>query len=188
MASRAVLRAVLAASVAGAAIGCASGGARPRPFPTPDGSPASSPKPGEVGSAPLPFASADGFAIASTALRLQGVPYRFGGDDPSGFDCSGLVQYVFERHGIRVPRVVRDQFEAGVPVADDRFQPGDLVFFRTKGRGVTHVGIVVGADRFVHAPTERGVVRTESLASDYWGGRLIGGRRVPLAAEAAEQP
>lgn len=177
MQSRAILRTLSAVALAAATAACASSGARPRPFPTPGSRPAPEPPVAAPPSA-LPTLPADGFAIASTALQLQGVPYRFGGADPSGFDCSGLVQYVLRQHGISVPRLVRDQYSFGSPVDDDELQPGDLVFFRTQGREVSHVGIVIGADRFVHAPAERGVVRTESLATEYWSRRLAGGRRL----------
>jgi cell wall-associated NlpC family hydrolase len=148
--------------------GCASSGSVPRPFPTPAGTPA--PAPAVVG-------AADGYAIAGTALALQGVPYRSGGADPSGFDCSGLVQYVLQQHQISWPRVVRDQYGVGRRVGDDDIQPGDLLFFMTEGREVTHVGIAIGGDQFVHAPNARGVVRVDSLGTPYWRDRFVGARR-----------
>ncbi len=120
----------------------------------------------------------DGYAIATAAMVLQGTPYRLGGTDPSGFDCSGLVQYVLGRMGIAWPRVVRDQWEAGHPIDASAIAPGDLVFFVTEGGDVSHVGIAIGGDRFVHAPNSRGVVRVETLGSDYWGRRFAGARRV----------
>ena len=128
--------------------------------------------------APPPAAYLDGFAVATTALALQGVPYRLGGDDPSGFDCSGLVQYVFARHGRALSRVVRQQYEEGRQVDAGAVRPGDLVFFVTDGRNVSHVGIAIGGDRFVHAPNSRGVVRVESLGSEYWSRHFAGARRV----------
>jgi cell wall-associated NlpC family hydrolase len=119
-----------------------------------------------------------GYAIANAALALQGTPYRSGGADPSGFDCSGLVQYVLGEYGIAWPRLVRDQYAAGRPVRSGEIAPGDLVFFVTDPPGVTHVGIAIGGDRFVHAPRARGVVRVESLGSEYWSRRFVGARRV----------
>lgn len=173
----AVLGIALATALAALSAACASGGGpRPRPFPTPPDRPGSVPAP-EVPPA-AGAAGADGLSIASTALRLQGVPYRYGGTDLTGFDCSGLVQYVFLQHGIGLPRVVREQFEFGAEIAEDRLRPGDLVFFVTEGRDVSHVGIAIGGGQFVHAPNERGVVRVDSLSSDYWGGRLAGARRI----------
>ena len=120
----------------------------------------------------------DGFAIAQTALQLRGRPYRLGGTDPSGFDCSGLVQYVFALHGITLPRVVRDQYRVGRQVSLDELEPGDLVFFHTEGDGVSHVGISIGGDQFVHAPNARETVRTSSLTSGYWAERVDGARRM----------
>ena len=120
----------------------------------------------------------DGFAIATTALALQGVPYRLGGSDPAGFDCSGLVQYVFGQHGRRVSRVVKQQFEEGREVDLDEVRPGDLVFFTTHARQVSHVGIAIGGDRFVHAPNSGGVVRVESIGSEYWSRHFAGARRL----------
>jgi cell wall-associated NlpC family hydrolase len=125
-----------------------------------------------------PAAPADGYALSGTALSLRGAPYRFGGVDPSGFDCSGFVHYVYRQHGVAMPREVREQFRVGSTVQRDRLEPGDLVFFSTVAPGASHVGIVIGGDQFVHAPSEKGVVRVESLASQYWGSRYIGAKRV----------
>ncbi len=165
------------------ATACASTGARPRPFPTPGAAPAVTPPtaaptvstPGDTRASGL----GDGYAIAHTALALRGVPYRSGGADPSGgFDCSGLVHYVFALHGLALPRVVRDQFQAGRAVALDQLEPGDLIFFETEGNDVSHVGIAIGGDQFVHAPNRRGRVRTSSVSEGYWGDRVVGARRV----------
>ncbi len=121
-----------------------------------------------------------GATIVDTAVRLEGSPYRSGGTDPSGFDCSGLVQYVFAQNGVALPRNVRDQFQAGLAVPREALVPGDLVFFSTTAPGATHVGIVVDATQaaFVHAPSERGVVRLERLNADYWARRYVGARRI----------
>ena len=123
----------------------------------------------------------DGYAIARTALALRGVPYRLGGADTHGFDCSGLVQYVFALHGLGLPRVVRDQYRYGDPVKLDELEPGDLVFFETQGDQVGHVGIALGGDQFVHAPNARGQVRISRLTSGYWAERAIGARRMVTA-------
>ena len=122
--------------------------------------------------------NADGYALSGTALALRGAPYRDGGIDPSGFDCSGFVRYVYEQHGVDVPRQVRDQFRVGKDVDREDLEPGDLVFFSTVAPGASHVGIVIGGDQFVHAPSERGVVRVESLSAQYWASRYIGAKRV----------
>lgn len=162
--------------------GCAAraGGAGPvpRPFPSP-GAP-SSPVPesgatGEEFGAPTVL---DGYAIAGTALSLRGIRYVAGGSDPSGFDCSGLVSYVYAQHGLAIPRTVAEQFRSGEPVEDDRVEAGDLVFFNTKGAGATHVGIAIGGEEFIHAPTANGQVRVERLGAAYWRPRFVGARRV----------
>ena len=170
------------------AAGCASTGAVPRPFPTPGGTgPAAAPAPapdtaevpGEPGS-PGPVApgtAPDGYALSGTALALRGAPYRNGGATPEGFDCSGLVQYVFARHGLAMPRETREQFRVGRSVKRNDLAPGDLVFFSTTAPGASHVGILIGGDQFVHAPSSRGVVRVERLSAEYWNKRFIGARR-----------
>ena len=121
-----------------------------------------------------------GRAVAEFALGFRGVPYRLGGADPSGFDCSGLVQYVFAQYGIPVPRIVEEQYELGDKIKPAKIQPGDLIFFNTtrRGSGASHVAIAVGGDRFVHAPNSTGVVRVETLGSSYWAGRYVGTRRI----------
>jgi cell wall-associated NlpC family hydrolase len=116
--------------------------------------------------------------VVARALELQGVPYRNGGSDPQGFDCSGFVWYVFARQGVAVPRTVAAQFAAGTPVAAAHLRPGDLVFFDTGVRPASHVGVVVNGDTFVHAPSSRGVVRTEHLSAPYWSSRFVGARRL----------
>ena len=123
-------------------------------------------------------AEGTGQAVAELALDFRGTPYRSGGADPSGFDCSGLVQYVFARRGLVVPRLVSDQFLAGQPVDRQGIAAGDLVFFRIDGQDVSHVGIAVGGGAFVHAPKARGVVRVESLDAAYWTARYAGARRI----------
>jgi cell wall-associated NlpC family hydrolase len=177
--ARALAGMALLAAIASAAA-CASSGARPQPFPSPPDAPDAPSTPGARSSPSLPERSGhrDGYEIASAALQLQGIPYRPGGSDLKGFDCSGLVQYVLALRGVAVPRVVRDQFQVGRRVRLDDLEPGDLVFFTTEGRAVSHVGIVIGGDRFVHAPNARGTVRIDSLTSGYWGERVAGARRV----------
>lgn len=122
--------------------------------------------------------SADGYALSGTALSLRGAPYKNGGISPDGFDCSGFVRYVYQQHGVAMPREVREQFKVGKQIDRGQLEPGDLVFFSTVAPGASHVGIVIGGDQFVHAPSERGVVRVESLSQQYWGSRYIGAKRV----------
>ena len=155
-------------SLAGA--GCASPGGVPRPFPVP-GEPAAT-------AFPRPFATEEVRELVGTALSLRGVPYRDGGADPSGFDCSGFVSYVFGRQGWAVPRTVTEQFGTGRAVPRDGIHAGDLVFFTTVAPGATHVGVAISASEFVHAPSSSGNVRIESLNAPYWLSRFVGARRL----------
>jgi cell wall-associated NlpC family hydrolase len=166
---------------------CASTGAVPQPFPSPRGGaptarpPATDPppvtEPGRPGPLPTPLDRL-GQQIASAALEFRGVPYRNGGADPAGFDCSGLVAYVFGRYGRVVPRQTSAQFTAGAPVSPGAVRAGDLVFFSTVAPGPSHVGIALDNDEFVHAPSRTGVVRVERLTTEYWRTRFVGARRV----------
>ena len=162
--------------------GCATTGAVPQPFPKPGG-PAlpSGSGPSEARPVPAPghpAGAADGYAIAGTALGLRGSPYRNGGSDPSGFDCSGFVRYVFAQHGIGLGRTVGEQFHEGTEVKAG-VEAGDLIFFATSNsRAVSHVGMAIGGDEFVHAPSSRGEVRVERLTAPYWASRYIGARRI----------
>lgn len=153
--------------------GTTAGGPVPRPFP---GAPLPGETPGETPAAD----SAAQPDVVGTALSFRGVPYRNGGTDPaSGFDCSGFVQYVFAQHGTRLPREVREQYRAGEKVDRQEVRAGDLIFFETISPGASHVGLAIGGDEFVHAPSSTGVVRVERLSSSYWSTRFVGARRVP---------
>jgi len=164
----------------GRASACASNAPRVRVLPP---RPVSGPETAApAGTAGLPAGAehAPGTTIARTAETLLGAPYRDGGALPDGFDCSGLVNYVFARHGVAVPRDVRRQSAAGEPVNRDGIAPGDLVFFATTGSGPTHVGIAIGGGRFIHAPKSGDVVRVDSLSAAYWKSRFVAARRVSL--------
>ena len=114
------------------------------------------------------------------ALMAAGVDYRNGCKSyQSGFDCSGLVAHVFsEAYGLALPHNTKAQSELGDPVDQSQLQPGDLVFFNTLRKPYSHVGIYVGEGRFIHAPKQGAVVRTESLTARYWATRYDGARRV----------
>lgn len=109
--------------------------------------------------------------LVGTAVSLQGVPYVFGGTSPYGFDCSGFVQYVFRVAGLNLPRMADEQYYATKRTKMPK--EGDLVFFETYTSGVSHVGIYVGGNRFVHASSSRGVI-ISSLDEDYWANRYVG--------------
>ena len=172
---RLILLSIAAASITMTA--CASTGGVPEPFPRPGPRPTHTdpPKPVATSGSSLP---ADGYSIAGTALGLRGAPYRNGGSDPRGFDCSGLIEYVYSQHGIAVPRTVEELHNAGRDVPTQDIQAGDLVFFDTTGRGPSHVGMSIGGDEFVHAPSGAGVVRVERLGAAYWAQRFIGVKRL----------
>lgn len=114
--------------------------------------------------------------VTKTALRYLGVPYAWGGESFSGVDCSGFVQAVFRRNGIVLPRTADAQFEVGRRIVQSALLPGDLVFFQTYSEGASHVGIYLGAGRFVHASASDGV-RVDSLSEDYYSSRYLGARR-----------
>lgn len=116
--------------------------------------------------------------LVRTARRFLGVPYRWGGSDrEEGFDCSGLTLACYRLNGLDLPRVSREQFVAGRWVAREALQPGDLVFFATRGgRQVTHVGLYIGDGAFIHAPRTGQTVRIERLASEFYRRTYVGGR------------
>lgn len=119
-------------------------------------------------------------AVLDTARSMVGKRYKFGGASPKkGFDCSGLVMWVYERHGIDLPRLSKEQFLRGRRIGRWELAPGDLVFFATDQKGPSHVGIYAGERRFIHAPSKSGKrVREDSLSDPYWGRRFLGGRRL----------
>jgi cell wall-associated NlpC family hydrolase len=120
-------------------------------------------------------------------MAQVGVPYHYGGSSPAqGFDCSGLVSYVFGQQGIAVPRTAAQQFAAAQPVREQDLRPGDLVFFRLAGprTEVSHVGIYSGQGRFVHAPQSGRRVGEASLDDEYYRARLAGFGRFPAGGEA----
>ena len=184
-------RRALVVLVALVTAGCAARGATPRPFPgaalppgagstpdaatPPDGGAPAAAEPPTAAAEPEPGTLTD---LIQTAMDFLGVPYRNGGSDPSGFDCSGLVQWVFARHGTMLPRETKDQYRVGRGVDLRDVQPGDLIFFETVSRGASHVGIVIGEGRFIHAPNSNGVVRVEPYTANYWIRRYVGARRV----------
>lgn len=116
--------------------------------------------------------------ILNTALSFKGVKYRFGGAAPTGFDCSGFVMYVFDKHGIKLPRTADKQYEVGKPIkAKSDLKSGDLVFFETYEKGASHVGIYQGDGKFVHASSRKGVT-VSGLSETYYAQRYLGARRL----------
>ena len=123
------------------------------------------------------FTQLDEARLLDSLRSYRGTPYLYGGTSRAGIDCSGLVLAVYREQGLTLPRTARQQYRVGEPVDRRSLRVGDLVFFNTKGPGVSHVGIVSGPSTFVHGSTSKGVV-TDRLSSDYWRKRHIGSRRV----------
>jgi cell wall-associated NlpC family hydrolase len=119
--------------------------------------------------------SSVGTTVVAIAERYLGIPYVYAGASPSGgFDCSGLVMYVFQQVGISLPHYAAAQYGYGVPVSKDQLEPGDLVFFDSLG----HVGIYVGGGNFIHAPHTGDVVKISSLSEDWYTQMYVGARRI----------
>jgi len=117
-------------------------------------------------------------AIINTAKSYLGVPYVWGGTTPDGFDCSGFIQYVFDKHGITLPRVTADQYKAGTSISKSDLIPGDLIFFETYKAGPSHVGIYIGNNQFIHASSGKGEVTISNHTSAYYTEHYIGCIRV----------
>ena len=132
------------------------------------GSPSGSPEPGTS----APAARYGG--VVGIAMQFLGVPYRWGGADPSGFDCSGLVMYVYGKLGVSLPHNAAMQYGLGSPVSKDQLQPGDLVFFN----GLSHNGIFIGGGQFIHAPHSGDVVKISSLSDSWYAQTWVGARRL----------
>ena len=129
-------------------------------------------------SRPEPEAPKAGSDVVRTAYAYRGTRYRYGGSARGGFDCSGFTRYVYAQRGVELPHSSRAQYSTGKVVSKSSMKPGDLVFFSTTRRGISHVGIYVGDGKFVHASSARGRVRVDSLNSGYYSERFRGARRV----------
>lgn len=169
-------RAALALIGAGLLAGCASGpvvrsaGDRPEP---------------DVATPPvrmtggLDFDPSEREVAVAQAMLLVNTPYTYGGNTPQGgFDCSGLIYYVFQHvtGDRRLPRSTAQWAAATVPVGNQQLERGDLVFFNTNGRPFSHMGLFVGGNEFVHAPSTGGTVRRTSLSNVYFARRYLGAR------------
>ena len=118
----------------------------------------------------------DGVGIARLAEQYLGVPYRPGGFSPTGFDCSGLTSYVYKEAGYSIPRSASSQYAALRPIRVP--EVGDLVFFRTDGKSISHVGIYVGSYKFIHAPSSGKTVSIADMRLKYWKQSYAGARTI----------
>jgi peptidoglycan DL-endopeptidase CwlO len=112
--------------------------------------------------------------VVGIAMQYLGVPYRWGGADPSGFDCSGFSMYVYAKVGVSLPHHAASQYGMGSPVSKDQLEPGDLVFFN----GLGHMGIYIGGGQFVHAPHSGDVVKVSNLSDSWYASTWVGARRI----------
>lgn len=120
--------------------------------------------------------------LLNTVKPLFGTPYKSSGTSKKGFDCSGFTSYVFDSLGVKLPHSSAAQYSLGKQVPRKELQPGDLVFFQTNGRSVSHVGIYIGNNSFVHSESGRGVVKTNMNEPYYWKKRYVGAKRVNIPA------
>jgi cell wall-associated NlpC family hydrolase len=145
---------------------------RPAPPPVPLPAP-----PTADAAAPTPFKPDPRTVFVQTALDMLGEPYRYGGAERGGFDCSGLVEYAARRAGVVVPRTAQEQLKTGAPVARMSLEAGDLVFLHLAGKDL-HVGIAIDPVRFVHAPSSGGRVRIDSLDAAPYRRGYFAARRI----------
>jgi cell wall-associated NlpC family hydrolase len=138
-----------------------------RPSPAPSASRPAAPQPPSIG-----------HEIALRAISQLGKPYVWGGADLSGFDCSGLVRFIYDQVGIAVPRTAAEQYSAAKPIDIRGLEPGDLLFFRTQGQRISHVAIYTGEGRFIHAPRTGQPVEFRMLDDEYYRPRLAGAGRL----------
>jgi hypothetical protein len=123
------------------------------------------------------YTPAIGEKAAKTAVSMVGRPYKYRGDSPAGFDCSGLVRYSYLAAGLDVPHGTKELRNSTKPVVSKKMQKGDLLFFRENGKNYSHVGISLGNNLFVHAPSSGQTVRKDSLKDPYWKKSFLEARR-----------
>ncbi|MGE6487474.1 C40 family peptidase [Paenisporosarcina sp. NPDC076898] len=123
--------------------------------------------------------------VVSNANKLMGIKYVYGGTTTKGFDCSGFIGYVYKKVGVALPRTSAGMYATGTSVKKSNLATGDLVFFNTLGKGVSHVGIYIGNGKFIHSRSSKGVSVSSINDPYYWGSKYVGAKRVAKVTQVA---
>ncbi|MET0786204.1 MAG: C40 family peptidase [Paenisporosarcina sp.] len=123
--------------------------------------------------------------LVSTANKVMGTKYVWGGTSPKGFDCSGFIGYVYKKNGVSLPRTTASMKTVGTSISKKNLKAGDLVFFNTSGKGVSHAGIYIGKGKFVHSSSSKGVSVAKLNDPYYWGSKYMGAKRVAKVFQVA---
>ena len=123
--------------------------------------------------------------LVSAATGVLGTKYVYGGTTSKGFDCSGFIGYVYKKVGVKLPRTSAGMYASGSAVSKKNLQTGDLVFFNTSGKGVSHVGVYIGGGKFAHSSSSKGVSISKLNDPYYWGSKYIGAKRVTTVTQVA---
>ena len=125
--------------------------------------------------------------VISAAKKVMGTKYVYGGTTTKGFDCSGFVGYVYKKVGVKLPRTTKAMYSTGKKVSKKNLKAGDVVFFNTSGKGVSHAGIYIGKGKFVHSSSSKGVSVAKINDPYYWGSKYIGAKRVASVTQVASK-
>ena len=123
--------------------------------------------------------------VVSVANKVMGTKYVWGGTTTKGFDCSGFIGYVYKKVGKKLPRTTASMYKTGKSVSKKNLKAGDLVFFNTSGKGVSHAGIYIGNGKFAHSASSKGVSISKLNDPYYWGSKYIGAKRVANVSQVA---
>jgi len=123
--------------------------------------------------------------LVNTAKSVMGTKYVYGGTTAKGFDCSGFIGYVYKKSGVSLPRTSAAMYSTGTSVAKKNLKAGDLVFFNTSGKGVSHAGIYIGNGKFAHSSSSKGVSISKLNDPYFWGSKYIGAKRVTNVTQVA---